>query len=78
MYPRTTQSIANIQKNHLYMGRNRDDRTGDRSSHGRTNNTAIAPNIASTPASFASKIIKPSHSVVQPPIKLSGTARRIA
>ena len=49
-------------------------RTKDGTAHGSTNSTRIAPNISSTPASFAGTSVKP----IQLPMKLSGVERRIA
>ena len=63
-----------IQKNHLYTGRKRALRTGERSSQGSSISTMIEPNIRITPANFAWTSVKP----IQLPMKLSGVARRIA
>ena len=52
-YPSSTQSAISNQKNHLWIGRKRELRTGEVSSHGRKNSTMIEPNIRITPSSLA-------------------------
>ena len=51
--PSTTTATTRTQMSFLYVGRNLALRTGEVSSHGRTNNRPIEPNISSTPPSLS-------------------------
>ena len=70
-HPSNRQSAKKIQKNCLKMGRKRELRTLEKSSHGRKNRIKIEPNMRITPANLAVIRTKPKTSI-------SGTARRMA